>query len=71
MYKFTAEAAEMTINGDIDAHYGENLRYIDYDLQDAKDVKIYLNSGGVISTHTCCTVMLSIALCNSDGFCTH
>ena len=46
MYKFTAEAAEMTINGEIDAFYGENLRYIDYDLQDAKDVKIFLNSGG-------------------------
>ena len=46
MYKFTAEAAEMSINGEIDAYYGENLRYIDYDLQDAKDVKIFLNSGG-------------------------
>ena len=46
MYKFTAEAAEMTINGEIDAYFGENLRYIDYDLQDAKDVKIFLNSGG-------------------------
>lgn len=46
MYKFKAEAAEMTINGEIDAFYGENLRYIDYDLQDAKDVKIFLNSGG-------------------------
>jgi len=46
MYKFIAEAAEMTINGEIDAFYGENLRYIDYDLQDAKDVKIFLNSGG-------------------------
>lgn len=46
MYKFIAEASEMTINGEIDAFYGENLRYIDYDLQEAKDVKIYLNSGG-------------------------
>jgi len=46
MYKFVAEASEMTINGEIDAFYGENLRYIDYDLQNAKDVKIYLNSGG-------------------------
>lgn len=46
MYKFKAEAAEMTINGEIDAFYGENLRYIDYDLQNAKDVKIFLNSGG-------------------------
>jgi len=46
MYKFKAEAAEMTINGEIDAFYGENLRYIDYDLQDAKDIKIFLNSGG-------------------------
>jgi ATP-dependent protease ClpP protease subunit len=46
MYKFVAEASEMTINGEIDAYYGENLRYIDYDLQNAKDVKIYINSGG-------------------------
>jgi len=46
MYKFKAEAAEMSINGEIDAYWGENLRYIDYDLQGAKDVKIFLNSGG-------------------------
>lgn len=46
MYKFKAEAAEMSINGEIDANWGENLRYVDYDLQNAKDVKIYLNSGG-------------------------
>ncbi len=46
MYKFNAEASEMSINGEIDAFYGENLRYIDYDLKEAKDVKIFLNSGG-------------------------
>jgi ATP-dependent Clp protease protease subunit len=46
MYKFNAEASEMSINGEIDAYYGENLRYIDYDLKEAKDVKIFLNSGG-------------------------
>lgn len=46
MYKFNAEASEMSINGEIDAFFGENLRYIDYDLKEAKDVKIFLNSGG-------------------------
>lgn len=46
MYKFKAEAAEMSINGEIDQYWGENLRYIDYDLQNAKNVKIFLNSGG-------------------------
>ena len=46
MYQFKAEAAEMLIDGEIDAFWGQNLRYLDYDLQGAKDVKILLNSGG-------------------------
>jgi ATP-dependent protease ClpP protease subunit len=46
MYKFKAEAAEMSIFGEIDAYWGDNMRYIDYDLKEAKDVKILVNSGG-------------------------
>ena len=46
MYQFKAEAAEMLIDGEIDSFWGQNLKYLDLDLQGAKDVKILLNSSG-------------------------
>ena len=45
-YTYKAEAKTINIDGEIDAFWGVGLSALRFDLQDAKDLTIYVNSGG-------------------------
>jgi len=45
-YNYKAEAKTINIDGEIDNFWGVGLSALRYDLQDAEDLTIYINSGG-------------------------